>query len=102
MDQIYTTALPDLAARIRRSHAVDFSMRAQIVKGTTWFGRLFKTHFVISVADGAVAEIKLRCEKAYLFFKYQPDVQYSVSSKSGACGIEVVGDPGTKFDLVQM
>jgi hypothetical protein len=53
------------------------------------------------VTSGAVSEIKLRCEKQYLFFKYQPGVQYSIGSKKDQCSIEVVGDPGTKFDLVQ-
>jgi TonB family protein len=85
---------------IRKSDEV-VSLAEQIRKGTTWGGHLFKTHFSIAVASGAVSEIKLRCERQYLFFKYQPGVQYSVSTRSGSCGIEVVGAPGTTFELIQ-
>jgi len=57
--------------------------------------------FSIVVASGAVKEIKLRCQKQYLFFRYQPGLEYSIGSKSDHCGIEVVGDPGTTFRLIQ-
>jgi hypothetical protein len=76
-------------------------MSARIEKGTSWHGYLFKDHFEVSVAGGAVSEIKLRCKKQYLLFKYQPGVQYSTSSGAGECYIEVVGDPGTMFELAQ-
>jgi TonB family protein len=66
-----------------------------------WTSRLLKSNFALRVAGGAVSEIKLRCKKQYVFFKFDPTVRYSVSSKAGECSIEVVGDPGTSFDLVQ-
>ncbi len=37
----------------------------------------------------------------HLFFKYEPDIVYSIGSKADRCDIEVVGDQGTTFDLVQ-
>ncbi len=74
---------------------------ARIEKGTSWHSTLFKNRFDISVVTGAVSEIKLRCKKEYVFFKYQPGVQYSVGRGAGECTIEVVGDPGTMFDLAQ-
>jgi hypothetical protein len=86
--------------RIRDS---DESVRlsARIEKGTSWSGRMFKKRFYLDVKNGEVSEIKLRCEKQYVYFKYDPTLRYSVSGKSGECYIEVVGDPGTSFDLVQ-
>lgn len=68
---------------------------------TSWNSQLLRNSFAISVKSGAVSEIKLRCQKKYLFFKYQADVQYTVSPGAGECGIEVIGDPGTKFELIQ-
>ena len=78
-----------------------FSFLATIDKSTDWNGTLFRNRFSIAVKNGAVSEIKLRCEKQYLFFKYEPGVQYSIGSKDDRCGIEVVGDPGTTFELIQ-
>jgi hypothetical protein len=48
-----------------------------------------------------VSEIKLRCEKQYVFFRYQPAVEYSVANRAGRCSMEVVGEPGTAFELIQ-
>jgi hypothetical protein len=64
-------------------------------------GTLFRNRFSIAVKSGGVSEIKLRCERQYLFFRYEPGVQYSIGSKKDQCGIEVIGNPGTTFDLVQ-
>jgi TonB family protein len=67
----------------------------------SWHHRLFKDHFQIAVASGKVSDIKLRCKKAYVFFHYQPGVQYKVESRSGNCWMELIGEPGTTFDLTQ-
>ncbi len=67
----------------------------------SWDTLLFKNRFAIGVRSGAVTEIKLRCKKKYFFFKYEPDVQYTVSPNAGQCFIEVVGDPGTELSMVQ-
>lgn len=66
-----------------------------------WSGKLFRNRFGIDVTSGALSEIKLRCQKQYLFFAYKPNVQYSIGTKKDQCGIEVVGDPGTTFNLIQ-
>src|SRR6185437_2181693 len=67
----------------------------------SWGSRLFRKRFTIAVTGGSVSEIKLRCTKHYLFFKYTPDVQYAIEPNVGECSIEVVGDPGTTFNLTQ-
>jgi TonB family protein len=76
-------------------------MSASIGRNSDWHGELFRNRFSIEVRSGSVSEVKLRCEKQYLFFKWQADIQYSIGSKADRCSIEVVGDPGTTFDLVQ-
>jgi len=90
-------------ARIEALRASDRPVRmsAGFGKRTSWFGRLFKNRFEVAVASGRVAEIKLRCEKQYVFFRYEPGVQYKVDGASGTCGVELVGDPETKFELIQ-
>jgi TonB family protein len=74
---------------------------AWIDPGTSWHGRLFKNRFGILVLGGAVSEIKLYCDKQYLFFKYEPGTQYTVNPNAGECRIAVVGRPGTVFELDQ-
>jgi TonB family protein len=76
-------------------------MSGQIDSGTSWNGHLFKNHFDISVLNGSVSEIKLRCKKKYLFFKYEAGVQYTVNAPAGECYIEVIGTPEAAFELAQ-
>lgn len=73
----------------------------EIIKGTSWFTSLFRRQFEVVVQSGAVSEIKLRCEKSYVFFLYQAGVRYDVAEAAGRCSMQIIGDPGTKFELVQ-
>ena len=66
-----------------------------------WNSVLFKSHFSISVTNGTVAEIKLRCKQKYFLLNYERDIQYTVDPRAGECYIEVVGDPGSTFELDQ-
>lgn len=68
---------------------------------SSWYLRLFRKSFHISVTNGSVAEIKLRCDKRYVFFKYDPETHYTIADKYGDCSMELIGDPGTRFQLVQ-
>jgi TonB family protein len=76
-------------------------LSGQIANGPSWNGTLFRKRFSIVVTSGAISEIKLRCKKQYILFKYQPDIQYTVNAGAGDCGIEIIGDPGTAFELTQ-
>lgn len=71
------------------------------IRSAGWNGWLFKDHFFVAVKAGAVSKIQLRCRKKFVAFPYEPDIQYTVKADAGDCNIEVIGDPGTKFDLVQ-
>ncbi len=73
----------------------------EIGPSASWFGRLFRDRFAIAVGTGRVEEIKLRCEQRFVFFKFDPAIRYKVPPEYGNCSIEVLGDPGTQFDLIQ-
>lgn len=73
-----------------------------LLERTGWQTRLLKDRFQIVVHSGKVADLKLRCEKQYLFFHYEPSVQYRIDGRNAqTCSIEIVGDPGTTLDLIQ-
>lgn len=78
-----------------------YAVPGEIETGTSWFYELFKNRFQVEVSSGRLAEVKLRCEKQYIFFRFEPNVQYKIGDKYGSCGLELVGEQGTKFELVQ-
>ncbi len=67
----------------------------------SWHVHLFKRHFQAEVAEGYISQVKLRCEKHYVFFAFDPKLQYQVDSKDGNCSMELIGAPGTRFKLMQ-
>jgi TonB family protein len=95
--------LQPVVDRLRAAQAGDQRYRqpAVIPERQSWSSVLFRNRFNIVVEKGSISEIKLRCAQQYLFFKYEPGVQYSIGAKKDRCGIEVVGDPGTQFNLIQ-
>jgi hypothetical protein len=97
--EIWKPAMDKVAAVEKNDTA--FSMSGEFADSTSWNGVLLKHRFQLLVASGRVSEIKLRCEKNYVFFAYDPDLVYKVEARSGRCSIELVGDPGTKFRLIQ-
>jgi len=68
---------------------------------TSWYITLLKRNFYIDQVEGEIVEIKLRCDRDYVLFRYDPRMQYQVSEQQGNCHMEVVGEPGTTFRLVQ-
>jgi len=66
-----------------------------------WFLHLFKRHFQAVVSEGFISQVKLRCDKRYVYFAFDPKLQYEVASAYGNCSVELEGAPGTKFKLVQ-
>jgi TonB family protein len=97
------TDLQGIVGQLRAAQLSSQPIRqsATIEENNQWSTTLFRNRFHLVVSGGAVSEIKLRCAQQYLFFKYQPDLEYSIGSKNDHCELEVVGDNGTKFDLVQ-
>lgn len=68
---------------------------------SSWFYTLYKQRFQVVVSSGHVSEIKLRCDKKYVSFGFDPDLYYRIADQYGNCRLEVVGDSGTLFDLIQ-
>jgi TonB family protein len=66
-----------------------------------WFLHLFKRHFQAEVSEGFISQAKLRCDKRYVSFAFDPKLQYQVASAYGNCSVELEGAPGTRFKLVQ-
>jgi TonB family protein len=67
----------------------------------SWFTQLHKKKFRVAVSSGKIVEVKLRCDKRYVFFAFDPGLEYRVADPYGACSLELVGDPGTQFKLRQ-
>jgi TonB family protein len=67
----------------------------------TWFLNLFKRHFRIKVIEGHVFDVKLRCQKGFVRFALDPQLEYTVADRYGDCNIELDGEPGTRFTLTQ-
>ena len=78
-----------------------YRVAGTIGDSNSWFIDLFKKHFEIEVVSGRVAEIKLRCDKAYVLFRYEPQMHYKVADRLDECRMEVIGDPGSTFSLIQ-
>jgi TonB family protein len=98
-----------LLARIRplidQVHALRSDGRPYSVAGDLkdegWFIKLFRDNFRIKVFSGQVRTLRLRCERTYRMFDFDPQLEYHIASKSGQCELEVDGAPGSRFYLVQ-
>jgi TonB family protein len=77
-----------------------YAVSGQIVE-SSWAYRLFKQHFQFTISEGHISDVKLLCDKKYVAFKFDPDLDYQVADKFGRCTIAIAGDPGTKFKLIQ-
>ena len=83
-----------------RSDDSAYAVHGQMPEGR-WYLHLFKRHFQIVVREGSLSDVRLRCDRRYVFFAFDPTLTYQVANKDGSCSIELEGTPGTRFDLVQ-
>jgi len=67
----------------------------------SWSLELFKRHFHVAVSSGRVSVIKLYCKKRFVSFAFDPTLDYEVKTRFGSCRMEMLGDAGTKFSVVQ-
>ncbi|MDE0450329.1 MAG: energy transducer TonB [Gammaproteobacteria bacterium] len=79
-----------------------YAVTGSIAEHASWFYHLLKDEFAVTDIQGEITEVKLRCPESYVFFRFDPDLEYRVSNKRGHCHLELVGNPGTTFKLVQM
>ncbi|MBX3707942.1 MAG: energy transducer TonB [Pseudomonadales bacterium] len=92
-----------IAERIEaiQSDDTSFVHEGEFGPTSSWFLWLLKNRFRIIVDAGAIAELKLRCDRRYVMFRYDPELEYKVEDKDGLCNLELIGDPGTRFRLIQ-
>jgi TonB family protein len=83
-----------------RSNDSAYEVTGQMPEGH-WFLHLFKRHFQATVSEGFISQVKMRCEKHYVYFNFDPKLEYQIPSQYGNCSIELEGAPKTKFTLVQ-
>lgn len=83
-----------------RSDDSSYAVPGEMPEGS-WHLGLFKRHFRAEVTEGSIAQAKLRCQKHYVTFAFDPQLQYQVDSKDGDCSIELLGAAGTRFNLIQ-
>lgn len=62
---------------------------------------LFKHRVYVENINGKLYEFKLRCEKNYVGIVVEPEISYDIPAALGECHLEIIGDAGTTFVLVQ-
>ena len=99
-----TSALKATMENIRALRNDDraYAVTGSLEERDSWFYHLFKDEFAVTDVQGEITEVKLRCPERYLLFRFDPEMEYRVSNKRGHCHLELVGNPGTTFRLVQM
>ena len=90
----------DQLAKLRLNDEA-FTISSKMSDEGGWGLHLFKENFRIVAAEKAVSEVKLKCNRGYVSFKFDPEIDYHTPFKNGACRLELVGSPGTQFKLVQ-
>jgi TonB family protein len=102
VDKATEAQIAPVIDQLKRLQADSSSYDVQgLMPGGRWYLWLFKRHFAATVSEGSISEVKLRCEKSYVFFAFDPKKQYQVPSRYGSCAIEMEGTPGTRFTLTQ-
>ena len=92
VDQLIVLKSDDRGYRVSR----------QIDASEFWSIDLFKQAFYFENISGQLDELKLRCQKKYMFFSVSTDQQYNVPESWGQCSLQVQGTPDSTFDFVQL
>jgi TonB family protein len=79
-----------------------YSVEGVIDDAGSWSILLHKHHVYVDQIQGKLAEFKLRCSSHYVGFAVEPLFSYEVPEAWGDCSLQVIGDPGTTFLLVQL
>ena len=104
LDEETRAALQADAEQIRILKTDDraYSVAGVIDDTANWYFDLFKDDFAVLDVHGEIAEVKLRCDRKYVFFRFDPAMAYHVNDTYGDCHLTLVGNPGTTFQLRQM
>jgi hypothetical protein len=96
---MFNGLLRDIEA-LRRSDE-RYAVRGQLDSAGACEIRLLKDRFWIQNVVGHIAELKLRCQRSFVFYEFEPGASYDVTDEVGRCGLQVIGDPDTEFRLMQ-
>jgi hypothetical protein len=78
-----------------------FTVDGVIGEHANWSYSLLKDEMTFHVLEGELAELKLRCDRRYVGFRFIPDSTFKIPESYGRCLLEVIGNPGTTFTLTQ-
>lgn len=92
VDKVKAVRLDDTAYAVQGDFGDQFA----------WSYYLFKDEFLFEDVEGEIEEIKLRCAKDYVFFRFDPDIRHKTARDQQPCHLQLIGDPGTTFKLVQL
>ena len=94
----------DAVGRLEALRANDraYGIPGRIAANGYWDIKLFKNKFRLDDVTGTIDELKLRCQRSFVFFDFDPEIEYSVSNVVGNCELQIVGDADSTFTLVQM
>lgn len=84
-----------------KSNDTAFSVGGTVGDHANWVYSLLKDEMSFEVHEGEIAELKLRCEKRFVGFRFAEHSTFKIPSSYGACELEVIGNPGTTFTLTQ-
>jgi TonB family protein len=102
VDKNTATQLRPVVEKLDRLRSDDSAYEVSgLISERNWYLHLFKRHFRAVVSEGYISEVRLRCDKRYVFFPFDSTLQYQVTSKDGNCSIELAGASGTRFKLIQ-
>lgn len=67
-----------------------------------WSHELFRPRFTVQNAKGKLGAILLRCRGQYREIQYAPETAWSVPDGAKGCVVDVYGEPGVSFELVEL
>lgn len=86
---------------VLRDSDSSFARQATVGKSNRYWLALWRDQFSVQVLSGEVAELKLRCGKGYVFFRFDPELTYRAPNADKSCTLEVVGNPGSELRITQ-
>lgn len=103
ISQAKNASLVNAIARIKqiKAEGLRYAVDGRIVGRDTWAVALLEPKFSVAVSTGKISEVALFCQRAYVGFPFNPQLQYTVHGKYGKCELELVGAPSTRFKLYQ-
>jgi TonB family protein len=101
-DEATLAKLKPIVAQVEsfRSDRQPFNVNGQLIDGS-WHINLFRKEFGVVVSEGYISELKLRCERKFAVLTFDAKNSYKVPEKFGKCRLQLIGDPGTKFRVIQ-